>query len=139
VAETVKPLFSKPNGFAEFEYLAFWETQFVNGIAICLFFSWIKIFKYISINKTMSQLSTTLSRVEHALKSLLVKNHTWNNNNIFVLSCFLLPVLERYYGLCRYVFHCIFRILSTRIPAFWFASKFTERIECIIILLFRYA
>ena len=32
-------------------------------VAICVFFSWIKLFKYISFNKTMTQLSSTISRV----------------------------------------------------------------------------
>ena len=33
-----------------------------NAVAICVFFAWIKLFKYISFNKTMTQLSSTLSR-----------------------------------------------------------------------------
>lgn len=38
------------------------ENSYSNIAAILLFFSWIKVFKYISFNKTMSQLSATLSR-----------------------------------------------------------------------------
>ena len=34
-----------------------------NFIAVCVFLAWIKLFKYISFNKTMTQLSSTLSRV----------------------------------------------------------------------------
>ena len=34
-----------------------------NAVAICVFCAWIKLFKYISFNKTMTQLSSTLSRV----------------------------------------------------------------------------
>ncbi|GMR48329.1 hypothetical protein PMAYCL1PPCAC_18524, partial [Pristionchus mayeri] len=38
------------------------ENNYTNIAAIILFFAWIKVFKYISFNKTMSQLSATLSR-----------------------------------------------------------------------------
>merc|ERR1712184_5952 len=33
-----------------------------NNVAICVFCAWVKLFKYISFNKTMTQLSSTLSR-----------------------------------------------------------------------------
>ncbi|KAL6487075.1 hypothetical protein MHYP_G00037010 [Metynnis hypsauchen] len=48
--------------YADFEFLAFWQTQYNNMNAVNLFFAWIKIFKYISFNKTMTQLSSTLAR-----------------------------------------------------------------------------
>ncbi|CAJ0558759.1 unnamed protein product, partial [Mesorhabditis spiculigera] len=38
------------------------NNNYSNFLAVLLFFSWMKIFKYISFNKTMSQLSATLSR-----------------------------------------------------------------------------
>ena len=47
----------------QFDTLGFWSAQFSNILAVLSFVSWIKIFKYISFNKTMSQLSSTLSRV----------------------------------------------------------------------------
>ncbi|KAM4590857.1 polycystin-2-like protein 1 isoform 1-T1 [Odontesthes bonariensis] len=55
-------LLEQPGIYADFEFLAFWQTQYNNMNAVNLFFAWIKIFKYISFNKTMSQLSTTLGR-----------------------------------------------------------------------------
>ncbi|KAF7219597.1 polycystin-2-like protein 1 [Nothobranchius furzeri] len=55
-------LLENPDIYADFEFLAFWQTQYNNMNAVNLFFAWIKIFKYISFNKTMSQLSTTLGR-----------------------------------------------------------------------------
>nr|XP_020454653.1 polycystic kidney disease 2-like 1 protein [Monopterus albus] len=55
-------LLEQPNMYPDFEFLAFWQTQFNNMNAVNLFFAWIKIFKYISFNKTMSQLSSTLGR-----------------------------------------------------------------------------
>ncbi|XP_053477499.1 polycystic kidney disease 2-like 1 protein [Ictalurus furcatus] len=55
-------LLKDPSIYADFEFLAFWQTQYNNMNAVNLFFAWIKIFKYISFNKTMSQLSSTLAR-----------------------------------------------------------------------------
>ncbi|KAG8523507.1 Polycystic kidney disease 2-like 1 protein [Galemys pyrenaicus] len=55
-------LLQQPDTYADFEFLAFWQTQYNNMSAVNLFFAWIKIFKYISFNKTMTQLSSTLAR-----------------------------------------------------------------------------
>ncbi|KAM3606549.1 uncharacterized protein V6R79_018486 [Siganus canaliculatus] len=55
-------LLEQPEIYADFEFLAFWQTQYNNMNAVNLFFAWIKIFKYISFNKTMTQLSSTLGR-----------------------------------------------------------------------------
>lgn len=55
-------LLANPDIYADFEFLAFWQTQYNNMNAVNLFFAWIKIFKYISFNKTMTQLSSTLGR-----------------------------------------------------------------------------
>nr|XP_025736638.1 polycystic kidney disease 2-like 1 protein isoform X2 [Callorhinus ursinus] len=55
-------ILQQPNMYADFEFLAFWQTQYNNMNAVNLFFAWIKIFKYISFNKTMTQLSSTLAR-----------------------------------------------------------------------------
>ncbi|KAA8577669.1 hypothetical protein FQN60_003423 [Etheostoma spectabile] len=46
-------LLEQPDIYADFEFLAFWQTQFNNMNAV---------FKYISFNKTMTQLSSTLGR-----------------------------------------------------------------------------
>ncbi|MEJ1276345.1 polycystic kidney disease 2-like 1 [Cricetulus griseus] len=55
-------LLQQPDTYADFEFLAFWQTQYNNMNAVNVFFAWIKIFKYISFNKTMTQLSSTLAR-----------------------------------------------------------------------------
>ncbi|XP_031434608.1 polycystic kidney disease 2-like 1 protein isoform X1 [Clupea harengus] len=55
-------LLEQPDIYADFEFLAFWQTQYNNMNAVNLFFAWIKVFKYISFNKTMTQLSSTLAR-----------------------------------------------------------------------------
>uniref|UniRef100_A0A1I8F1G8 PKD_channel domain-containing protein n=1 Tax=Macrostomum lignano TaxID=282301 RepID=A0A1I8F1G8_9PLAT len=48
------------NKYPDFDFLSYWQQQFNHGIAITVFFAWVKIFKYISFNKTMTQLSSTL-------------------------------------------------------------------------------
>ncbi|XP_007473716.1 polycystic kidney disease 2-like 2 protein isoform X2 [Monodelphis domestica] len=55
-------LLGKNKEYADFYFLAFWQILYNDIIAINIFFAWIKIFKFISFNETMSQLSTTLSR-----------------------------------------------------------------------------
>jgi hypothetical protein len=57
----------------QFDTLGFWSAQFSNVLAVLSFVAWVKIFKYISFNKTMSQLSSTLSRVSILLKYLNFK------------------------------------------------------------------
>ena len=63
ISSKLKDLLDQPDQFADFTSLADLTKQNNNAIAVCVFFSWIKLFKYISFNKTMTQLSSTLSRV----------------------------------------------------------------------------
>ncbi|CAN7994310.1 unnamed protein product [Ixodes hexagonus] len=63
VNQLLSGLLDKPDVFADFGKLGFYQTQFNNAVALAVFFAWIKVFKYISFNKTMTQLSSTLSRV----------------------------------------------------------------------------
>ncbi|XP_068244650.1 polycystin-2-like [Palaemon carinicauda] len=58
----LQELLEDPNTFSDFEFLGYWQTQFNSAVAVCVFFAWFKLFKYISFNKTMTQLSSTLSR-----------------------------------------------------------------------------
>ncbi|CAF0898034.1 unnamed protein product [Adineta steineri] len=62
VADILDELLNDQSTFADFEFLTYWQLQFNNIIAFTVFLAWIKIFKYVSFNKTMTQLSTTLSR-----------------------------------------------------------------------------
>lgn len=43
--------------------ITFWQVQYNTALALCVFMVWVKVFKYMCFNKTMLQLSTTLSRV----------------------------------------------------------------------------
>ena len=56
-------LLGEPNKFADFTYLGSISSQNSNVVAITVFLSWIKLFKYLTFNKTMTELTKTLSRV----------------------------------------------------------------------------
>uniref|UniRef100_A0A8B9R308 Polycystin-2 n=1 Tax=Anas platyrhynchos TaxID=8839 RepID=A0A8B9R308_ANAPL len=58
----LKKLLEDQNSFPNFEPLAYWQLQFNNIAAVTVFFVWIKLFKFVNFNRTMSQLSTTMSR-----------------------------------------------------------------------------
>lgn len=72
VGEKLTKLINNPDQYADFERLAYWELRFSNAIAIATFFAWIKIFKYISFNKTMTQLSSTLGRCAKDLAGFFI-------------------------------------------------------------------
>jgi hypothetical protein len=55
-------LLENEDQFKDFEFLCYWQMQFNNAVAGCVFISWMKIFKYTSFNKTMTQLTETLAR-----------------------------------------------------------------------------
>src|SRR5438045_3014690 len=50
------------NQYNDFSFLCYWQYQFNIIISVTLFLAWIKVFKYISFNKTMTQLSETLAK-----------------------------------------------------------------------------
>ncbi|XP_030046524.1 polycystin-2 [Microcaecilia unicolor] len=60
--ELLKRLLETQNTFPNFETLAYWQIQFNNVAAVTVFFAWVKLFRFLSFNRTMSQLSTTMSR-----------------------------------------------------------------------------
>ncbi|NXP06043.1 PK2L2 protein, partial [Thinocorus orbignyianus] len=62
VSLLMEDLLSDPSDYPDFYFLAFWQVLYNDLIAVNVFFAWIKIFKYVSFNKTMTQLSSTLSR-----------------------------------------------------------------------------
>jgi len=62
VDEILDALLQNNDQYPEFDGLAGWQQQFNSAIAIAAFMSWIRIFKFISFNKTMNQLNSTLGR-----------------------------------------------------------------------------
>ncbi|CAG5121215.1 unnamed protein product [Candidula unifasciata] len=72
VNDKLTDLLKDPTVYSDFERLSYWETRFSNAVAIAVFVAWIKIFKYISFNKTMTQLSSTLGRCAKDLAGFFV-------------------------------------------------------------------
>uniref|UniRef100_A0A674PP78 Polycystin-2 n=1 Tax=Takifugu rubripes TaxID=31033 RepID=A0A674PP78_TAKRU len=62
VGKLLKGLLENHTAHPSFGSLAHLQVQFNNVAAIIVFFSWVKLFKFINLNKTMSQLTTTMSR-----------------------------------------------------------------------------
>uniref|UniRef100_A0A3Q1D0T6 Polycystin-2 n=1 Tax=Amphiprion ocellaris TaxID=80972 RepID=A0A3Q1D0T6_AMPOC len=62
VGNLLKGLLENHTAHPSFEPLANLQVQFNNMAAVIIFFSWVKLFKFINFNKTMSQLSSTMSR-----------------------------------------------------------------------------
>jgi polycystin 2 len=62
VDEILDSLLENYDQYPEFDSLAAYQQQFNSAIAITAFISWIRIFKFISFNKTMNQLNSTLGR-----------------------------------------------------------------------------
>ncbi|GCB70429.1 hypothetical protein scyTo_0005676, partial [Scyliorhinus torazame] len=58
----LEQLLENSDAYQNLYFLAFWQNRYNIIIAFTVFIAWIKIFKYISFNMTMTQLSTTLSR-----------------------------------------------------------------------------
>lgn len=62
VNSLLKGLLAEPEIYADFAYLAVWSRYFQYAAGLSVFIAWIKVFKYISFNKTMSQLAGTITR-----------------------------------------------------------------------------
>lgn len=62
VSNLLKGLLENHTAHPNFKSLANLQVQFNNAAAVIVFFSWVKLFKFINFNKTMSQLSSTMSR-----------------------------------------------------------------------------
>ncbi|XP_029996146.1 polycystin-2 isoform X2 [Sphaeramia orbicularis] len=62
VGNRLKDLLENHTAHPSFESLANLQVQFNTVAAVIVFLSWVKLFKFINFNKTMSQLSSTMSR-----------------------------------------------------------------------------
>ncbi|KNC20607.1 hypothetical protein FF38_00431 [Lucilia cuprina] len=62
ISDIIKKTQAKPHEFVSIDYICYWNLLYIDMMGICVFLVWIKIFKYISFNKTMWQFSTTLKR-----------------------------------------------------------------------------
>ncbi|XP_062852318.1 polycystin-2 [Trichomycterus rosablanca] len=62
VNSRLRYLLENHSTYANFSSLANLQVQFNNLAAVIVFLAWVKLFKFINFNKTMNQLSTTVSR-----------------------------------------------------------------------------
>ncbi len=72
VNNKLSQLLQNPDAFADFDFLSYCQMCFNNALAVMVFCAWVKVFKYISFNKTMTQLSSTLSRCAKDLAGFAV-------------------------------------------------------------------
>ena len=72
VTNKLESLLQDPEAFPSFDFISFWQVVFNAGLAFNVFFAWIKVFKYISFNKTMTQLSSTLAACAKDLAGFFV-------------------------------------------------------------------
>jgi len=63
VNNDVGTLLGSPDTYADFKTLSLWSKVMETGLALCLFLSWVKLLKYITFNRTMVQLTKTLTKV----------------------------------------------------------------------------
>jgi polycystin 2 len=62
VDSLLSTLLQRPDVFADFSSLSYWQYVFNVLIAVLVFVAWLKLFKFIAFNRTMTHLSSTLSR-----------------------------------------------------------------------------
>ncbi|CAH8606063.1 unnamed protein product [Heterobilharzia americana] len=60
VLNMLEDILQRPDNFANFQLLSIWQMNFNYAVSFTVFLAWVKLFKYISFNKTMTQLSSTL-------------------------------------------------------------------------------
>ncbi|KAF5406231.1 Polycystin 2 like 1 transient receptor potential cation channel [Paragonimus heterotremus] len=72
VTDMLDELLLDRNKFPNFQWLSIWQVYFNYGVAVTVFLSWVKLFKYISFNKTMTQLSSTLGNCAKDLAGFAV-------------------------------------------------------------------
>lgn len=83
--------------------LCFWNIIYVDMMAILAFLVWIKIFKFISFNKTLVQFTTTLRRVSSNL-------YIFSYLCVLLLFHFSFLVFQGSGWLQSYVWYCLYSL-----------------------------
>lgn len=142
-------LLQQPDTYADFEFLAFWQTQYNNMNAVNLFFAWIKVpglarkaslppsppplapwISFFSPHLLPSVASVCLSvpGVVYAfhLLSFTCFAMTLADIQVYQLqqdhdTALLHPgsLCQGHPGLCHHVLHCLLRLRPAWLPAFW--------------------
>ena len=122
----LEDLLDTPDVFADFTSLGDTMKNINNAIAVNVFFAWIKLFKYISFNKTMTQLSSTLARVSASqLYDFDEKSQIYRRKrkSMYFLELFFFSVCWWRHGLWCNVLHCVFCFRTIRLPTLWNSGK----------------
>lgn len=63
IQNNLKRIIQMQDAHPEFEDLLSIEEWFITSLSFLIFFSWVKLLKYLSINHSMYQMQATLARV----------------------------------------------------------------------------
>ncbi|VDP37063.1 unnamed protein product [Schistosoma curassoni] len=72
VSNNMSSLISDVSSYPNFDYLAYWYSHHIRSMAICVFLGIIKIFKYLTIDRSLNQLTRTMSVAAYDLLGFLV-------------------------------------------------------------------
>ena len=62
VNQLLDTLIANDNVYIDFNFLCYWSVNYNITMGWLVFLAWVKIFKYVSFNKVMTQLFLTMSR-----------------------------------------------------------------------------
>lgn len=63
VNRKIRNLQNNPLSYESFDEIVFWHKHLDNSNGFMLFILWIKLFKYVKLNRTLGQLNATASKV----------------------------------------------------------------------------
>ncbi|CAH8864327.1 unnamed protein product [Trichobilharzia szidati] len=72
VEKNMATLINDVNSYPNFDYLGYWYGHYIRAIALCVFLGIIKIFKYLTFDNSLNQLTNTLSNGAYDLLGFLV-------------------------------------------------------------------
>ncbi|CAH8623692.1 unnamed protein product [Schistosoma rodhaini] len=72
VSNNMSALINDISSYPNFDYLAYWYSHHIRSMAICVFLGIIKIFKYLTIDRSLNQLTRTMSIAAYDLLGFLI-------------------------------------------------------------------
>ncbi|CAH8290178.1 unnamed protein product [Heterobilharzia americana] len=72
VEQNMTTLISDLSSYPNFDYLGFWYGHYIRAIALCVFLGVIKIFKYLTFDNSLNQLTRTLSTAAYDLLGFFI-------------------------------------------------------------------
>ncbi|GLV43633.1 Polycystic kidney disease 2 [Carabus blaptoides fortunei] len=68
----ITKLQNNPASYESFEAIVFWHKHLDNSSGLMLFILWIKLFKYVKLNRTLGQLNATASKCAFSMSGFLL-------------------------------------------------------------------